>query len=216
MVDRLRRSFDGDKTLVDEIDGLSRANEFCRAAPEKHLVHESRPALKKGEAKAETGRPLRKLSGVESGLPIADHHDGGFANFHVDALFAENLHVGNRDGLVANLESLVPSLGVAFGANANVAGIFPARIVDAAAFDAGRARKHVEQAGDDCLRALAAFRIRANEFLDDRSQLLRRDLDRALARAVAGLIAHAHADKGAQNSKSSLFVIDRCELGVCA
>ena len=64
-------------------------------------------------------------------------------------------------------------------------------------------RKHVEQSGDNGLRALAVLGIPSHKFLDRRRQSFGRDLRHPFARAITWLVAHAHADEGAQGSRAS-------------
>ena len=141
------------------------------------------------------------MRSVERRLTIIDHHDGRFAHAHINALFAEYLHIGNGNGLVLHLKCFFPYLGVGFGAHANVTRIFPAWIIDAPALDAGRGSEYVEQSGDDSLCAFAVLQIRPHKFLDRSRQAFRRDLRHTFARDITRLIAHTHADEGAQSSE---------------
>ena len=177
-----------------------------QGAPEKRLVDEDVPSVKKRETETEPLGPSGERGHVELDLLIGYHHEGRFPHIHVDAFFAENLHVRNRNGLVAHLNGLLPHIRRVGGTHADIAGIFTRRIVDPTTLDARTSGKHVEQSRDDRLRTPAAFGIFTHKITDRDRELLRSDCHAAVVAGIARLMTGTDGDEGAQRGARQGFV----------
>jgi len=81
---------------MNESDGAAGGDRLRQFRPEQHLFDERRPPLKQCEANAKASGPCVESVRVKRGLLVAYHDDGCLADSHIDAFFAEYLHVGKK------------------------------------------------------------------------------------------------------------------------
>ena len=84
---------DCDQSVMNASNGPVRCGWLWISGPEQGLIYDALPVCEQRHSYAKTACPFGELGSIQWLLTLSDRHHGSFANSHINALLAKDLHV---------------------------------------------------------------------------------------------------------------------------